>query len=508
MPISLVNNLGSLSAQARLNATGSNLNNTVQRLSSGLRINSSGDDAAGLAIANKYRSDIAVLTQGVRNANDGLSTLQIVDGGLNTISNLLDRAATLASQSASDTFTGNRDTLQQEFGNVLSEITRQAQNIGLVSGGSNNKALTTIIGGGSDTFSTANGNNGISIDLSGSANRVDAASLGLNNLNIGTGTGSVTGNRAITTLTAAETLTFQTVSSSGQLTSTTIALSAGATGANIIDAINNDATLKAAGITASLDSNNKLVLKSAGFFSVSSSVADGAGQTGIAGAGAAAGDVAITGGAYQATINNAAAAAAGSQTLSFSGAEIGYSGSSYNVNFTTSTTAATGATNAANAVNNDLVLRSKGVYAIVNKANSSQVTFVSLKNFNLGISNDATAGANNNLTAQSTTAATAATLTGGASGAKAALDAIKTAITNLGKVQGTVGSGQNRLQQAIDLATSQITNFQGAESRIRDADVTAEASNLARLSVLQQAGVAALAQANQSSQAVLSLLRG
>src|SRR5262245_9379770 len=115
MPVSLLNNLGSLASQTRLEATSSKLNQTIQRLYSGLRINSSADDAAGLAIANKYRSDIAVLNQGVRNANDGLSSLQIIDGGLNTISNLLDRAAVLSSQSASDTFSGNRDTLQQEF---------------------------------------------------------------------------------------------------------------------------------------------------------------------------------------------------------------------------------------------------------------------------------------------------------------------------------------------------------------------------------------------------------
>lgn len=507
MSFSLINNLGSLSSQSRLDATGAKLNQTIQRLSSGLRINSSGDDAAGLAIANKYRSDIAVISQGVRNANDGLSTLQIVDGGLNTISSLLDRAATLASQSASDTFSGNRDTLQSEFGKVLGEITRQAQNVGLVSGGSNNKALTTIIGGGSDTFAASNTNNGIKVDLSGSTNQVDATALGLNSLNIGNGTGNVTGNRVITTLTAAENLTFQTVGSSGQLSSTTIALSAGATGSTIIDAINNDATLKAAGVTASLDSSNKLVVSSSNFFTVSSDLADGAGQTGIGGAAAAANDIAISGAANKVSKAVAAATAAGSQSLSFGGDEIGYSGSSYNVSFTTSTVAATGASNAATAVNNDLTLRSKGVFAIVDKANGSNVTFVSLKNFNLGISNDATAGANNNLTAQNTTAATAGTTTGGATGAKAALDAVRSAVATLGKVQGTVGAGQNQLLQAIDLATSQINNFQSAESRIRDADVSSEASNLTRLNVLQQAGVAALAQANQSSQAVLSLLR-
>jgi flagellin len=102
------------------------LQRTLARLSSGLRINSSGDDAAGLAVANKYRSDIAILNVGVRNANDGLSKLQIADGALNNISNLLDRAATLATQSASGSFDGDRTVLDSEFQNVLAEITREA----------------------------------------------------------------------------------------------------------------------------------------------------------------------------------------------------------------------------------------------------------------------------------------------------------------------------------------------------------------------------------------------
>jgi flagellin len=514
MAISLVNNLGSLSSQTKLNATGNKLNATIQRLSTGLRINSSGDDAAGLAIANKYRSDISVLSQGVRNANDGLSTLQIIDGGLNTISNLLDRASTLASQSASDTFTGNRDTLHSEFSKILSEITRQADNIGLSASGNtnanaNNRSLSTVIGGGSQSFSTSNSNNAVAIDLSGSANRVDATSLSLNTLNIGTGSGSITGAQALTTLSTAETLTFQTVGSSGALTTSTVALSSGATASNVVDAINNDSTLKAAGLTASLDSSNKLVLTSASFFTVQSTDADGAGQTGIAGSSAAAGDIAVTGAANYRTLTvSAAAGTPGTQTLSFTGSEIGYSGSAKTVTFAAAAAAATGAANAIAAVNNDLTLRGQGVFAVANKADSSQIQIVSLKNFNLAVSSTSSAAADNNIDALDVpTAATAGTTTGGATGAKTALDSIKTAITNLGKVQGTVGAGQNRLQQAIELATSQITNFQAAESRIRDADVAAEASNMSRLNVLQQAGVAALAQANQSSQAVLSLLR-
>jgi flagellin len=278
---SLVNNVSSSYSQTALSGTSANLNKTLQRLSSGLRINRSGDDAAGLAIANAFRSDISILSQGVRNANDGLSTLQIVDGGLNTISGLLDRAASLAAQSASGTFAGDRDTLQAELDNVTAEITRQAGNIGLSGAGIDTDddkyvaELEVYIGGGPAADATGNS---VTIDLSAAA--VDATTLAVDGLDI-----------------------------------------------------------------TDVD------------------------------------------------------------------------------------------------------------------------------------------------------------------GAKDAIAAIKDAVKALGTVQGQVGAGQNNLSQAIDLASAQITNFQAAESAIRDADIAAEASNMARLATLQQAGVSALAQANQSSQALLSLLR-
>jgi flagellin len=128
---SVVNNIGSVNAQTELAKTNLGLQKTLARLSSGLRINNSGDDAAGLAVANKFRSDVAILTVGVRNANEGLSKLQIADGALNNISNLLDRAATLATQSASGAFAGDRAVLDNEFQNVLSEIDREASVAGL-----------------------------------------------------------------------------------------------------------------------------------------------------------------------------------------------------------------------------------------------------------------------------------------------------------------------------------------------------------------------------------------
>ena len=132
MSYSFQTNVTSLLAQENLRVNSQFQSQTITRLTSGYRINSSADDAAGLAVANGLRSDTAELTQGVQNANNGVSILQIIDGGLNNISNILDRLKTLATESASSTFSGDRATLNNEYQSLLTEITRQASNIGLV----------------------------------------------------------------------------------------------------------------------------------------------------------------------------------------------------------------------------------------------------------------------------------------------------------------------------------------------------------------------------------------
>ena len=173
MAFTIQTNVNSLIALDNLRVNGDFQSRTIQRLTSGFRINSSGDDAAGLAVANQFRSDIAELTQGVRNANDGISTLQIVDGGLNNISKLLDRLKALATKSASDTFLGDRATLDAEFGTLLTEIDRQAANIGLNTGGVNNTAALAVFIGGGDVQA----NSQVTIDLTTAV--VDAAGLGV-----------------------------------------------------------------------------------------------------------------------------------------------------------------------------------------------------------------------------------------------------------------------------------------------------------------------------------------
>ena len=201
MSLSLQTNVTSLVAQQNLEVNTNSLDNAITQLTSGFRINSAGDDAAGLAVANGYRADVAELQQGVQNANEGTATLQTIDGGLTNISNILDQLQSLATESASGTFQGDRATLNQEFTTLLGEINRQAANIGLASGGGattgsvNNNVISVFIGGG-DT----QGDSQVTINLSGSANIVDSSGLGITNDKVDTAAHAQT---AITDITAA-----------------------------------------------------------------------------------------------------------------------------------------------------------------------------------------------------------------------------------------------------------------------------------------------------------------
>ncbi|MGH9694734.1 MAG: hypothetical protein ACRD5Z_11360, partial [Bryobacteraceae bacterium] len=256
--ISLQTNVDSLNAQRNLGVDNQFQSKTIQQLTSGYRINSSGDNAAGLAIANGLRSSVAELTQGVANANDGVSQLQIVDGGLSNISTILDRLKTLATQSASGTFTGDRATLNQEYQGLVSEITRQATNINLQSGGTFNTALNVYVGGGSNASNAS-----VSIDLSGAHNAVDANSLGLVGSDVLGGTVGGVGfsgntvrldNPATKFLAAGtQTSTFNYTDSTGNTQSRNVVVSGGATGIDgnaVISQLNSG--LAGTGITASI----------------------------------------------------------------------------------------------------------------------------------------------------------------------------------------------------------------------------------------------------------------
>jgi flagellin len=422
MSFTINTNMASLQAQSYLQETSDFQSKTLQRVTSGLRIVQAGDDAAGLAIANGYRSDQAVLTQGVRNANDALSQLQIMDGGMSNISKLLDRARTLATESASDTFSGNRTVLNNEFADVMAEIDRQAQNIGLDNNGQFAATLKVFIGGGKDGSGNAQNiidHGSVSLALGGA--KVDTLGLGLTkNLKatVSTGTVDVSGGaKAI----------LDAANSGAGTPSVTFRLAVGTSTV--------DVTVNTTNLTSDADFVNRL---NAGIQAASSST------SGVAAANVHA---AISGGAL--TFTSTVEGATAGQGMAFSVTAVDNGAASV---FNTKATATAAAAEA------------------------------SAHNYSYSIA-DMTS-------------------------AESAVSALSKATQQLGLAQATVGRGENVLNYAVNLAQSQSTNMAAAESRIRDADLAAEAANMTKAQILLQAGVAALAQANAAPQQVLTLLRG
>jgi flagellin len=497
MSISIQTNYASLVAQQNLSTNSAFQTRTITRLTSGFRINQSGDDAAGLAVANKYRSSVSELTQGVLNANDGVSSLQIADGGLNNITMMLDRLKTLATQSASTTFTGNRSNINVEYQQLVTDITRQASNIGLDSGGRYNTLNNVYIGGGSNSTNAQ-----VTIDLSGSTNAVDATSLGLSNTSVLGGGTELTGGTAnavrldapgglflkSTANDGAQSFTFNLVNANGTAKTVTASVtgpSAGLTKDQVLSQLNG--TLNQYGITAQVGGDGQLQFGGATAFTVTTGAESGTAATAPI---ATAASTAINTGVYSA--GNQAFTQGVAEKLTFQNGQ----------QTATVTLDGTAPDMASTMAQINAQTAALGIYAVANPAGTG-ISFQSAGNFT--VSTDTAAGVFTNAGGQAITApTTAGTATGNA---LAALTAINTALTQLGDVQSKVGAGQNKLTYAMDLANSQITNFSAAQSRIRDADVASEAANLTKAQVLQQASIAAMAQANQAPQAVLALLK-
>ena len=532
MSFSINTNIASLSAQNYLRVNSDFQTKTINRVTSGLRIVQSGDDAAGLAIANGYRSDEAVLTQGVQNANSGLSQLQIMDGGISNISQLLDRARTLATQSASGTFTGDRTVLNSEFQSVLTEINRQAQSIGLNQGGTFATNLSVFIGGGKGATSSAVINNGsVNVDLSKST--VDSQSLGL------TGYGYQTAaliNAFFTTYGGASGATsalkfFGAGFSDASAVSVNVnTLGVGDVNA-LVTAINagiqaagqggtpQASAFKAANIVASADSSGHINFTSTtNAFQVTD---DGSAQSqallseapGVPVFGYAQGTYRnnTTGLGFTTMVAN------DSQKLTFSADNAGAL-QKLDVTLSGATTQAQAVATINAALQASNVPALQGIVAVVDSAGT--IGFTSPKAFNLTIgAEQLSTGATDNKGITTSAGTTVVASVPGADtitfnsavdtifGAQSAVTALSNAVAALGKAQAVVGKGENQFNYAINLAQSQLTNLGTAESRIRDADMAAEAANLTKAQILLQAGVAALAQANAAPQNVLALLK-
>ena len=501
MPQVITTNLASLNAQRNLNTSQSGLATALQRLSSGLRINSARDDAAGLAISQRLTSQINGLNQAVRNANDGISLAQTAEGALQESGNILQRIRQLAIQSANDSNSAaDRKALQAEVAQLTSELNRIANTTTF-----NGKK---ILDGSftSQKFQVgADANQTIDVTIS-DARATALGNYGYDSTNNTAAQGIEVATTAGATL-AANNFKAQAISINGSLGQSTISaatLVAGTTARTIATEVNN--VTGSTGVTATARTTATISsLSAAGTFSfnlygqnttavqISATVTSTSdltalrdainaqtGLTGITAEGTGATLNLIQAEGYNVSLENVIAT--GTATLSFAGSE----GAGVTLGAAAGTDSST--------VGGQVTFNSENAFTL-----SSSVAGAAGGLF--GAAAAADAGVTGTLAAVGSV--TIATQTG-ANSAIAVLDA---AIQKLTAIRADLGAVQNRFGSTISNLETTSENLEAARSRVRDADFAAETAALTRGQILQQAGTAILAQANALPNGVLALLR-
>jgi flagellin len=478
-------NIASLNAQRNLNASQSSLDVALQRLSSGLRINSAKDDAAGLAISTRFTAQIRGMNQAARNANDGISLAQTAEGALGEVTNNLQRLRELALQSANSTNSvTDRASLQAEASQLISEITR-------VGSQTQFNGLNLLDGSFTGAQFQVGANANQTIDL-GTLADARASALGAHTL---TGTGTVAGavvgaaTNGVTAVTSATAFTITT--NAGTSSAVTYAANAGA------DAIATAISAAASSVGVSATASNSTTLSG---LSAAGTISFTLNGQAVSAAVASVND-----------LSSLVSAINGVQTTT--GVTAAFSSTSSKASITLSTTDGRNillSTFANSTAGNDSVsfggttLTEGGtVTAVKTGIVSLASTQGPMATANASAQVFANAGVNN-----STFASVAALDISTAGGAQNAIAAVDAAMGQVNTSRGALGAYQNRFMSAVASIQTTAENLTASRSRILDADFAAETANLTRAQILQQAGTAMLAQANAVPNNVLTLLRG
>lgn len=493
-------NIASLNSQRNLNSSQSALSTSLQRLSSGLRINSAKDDAAGLAISERFTSQVRGNNQAARNANDGISLAQTAEGGLSTAGDLLQRIRELSVQSANGSNSASdRKSIQNEVAALASELNRVAtstqfngQNVldGTLTNtqfqvGANSNQTINI--GVQSAKATDIGNNTIKpADIAGSQSQAIA---GLAN-----------------NVAADETLNI----SSGAGVSTQVFVKTGDSAKAIAESTN--ATTGTSGVSAQA----KTVATISG-------IADGSVQFELRGANSLAND---------------ANSKAVTISANVSGGDLSSLAQAINAQSATTNVTATIKLDATGAKELELS-DNTGNDIQINETDATANTAMAAAQIRGSDLGDGTAGAGVAMAGQATvggrvefssdsgfsitstsTVVTGATTVGSSlssvsnidvstvEGANDALLTIDAALNSINSNRAALGAIQNRFASTISNLQTTTENLSASRSRIQDTDFAAETALLTRGQILQQAGTAILAQANSLPNGVLSLLRG
>ncbi|TCI62926.1 flagellin [Exiguobacterium sp. SH0S2] len=457
------NNMNAMNAHRNMSFNTTQTGKSMEKLSSGLRINRAGDDAAGLAISEKMRGQIRGLDQATRNSQDSISLIQTAEGALNETHSILQRMRELAVQSGNDTNTvDDRNEIQKEISQLTSEVDRisattEFNTKKLLNGESGSKAnfgananvlmasaseqaaagtyavTTTVEAEQAATGGTAFGNAAISAGLGG------PQSIRINNQDISFN--AVTGDAA-------------------------------ATAANFINAVNSaNVGLTAGGDEGGIDLNSLKFGSDQSITIEASAITAAMGLTTSAVANTTAIGVDVAG-----TIGGVAASGKGT-TLSGTGTATGVS-----VTLTNTSAADTAG------ARGDVVVTQNALTAQIG-ANADQnisISISSMSSSDLGI-------AGLDLTSQS--------------GANSAITLVDNAIKSVSGERSKLGSVQNRLEHTINNLSVGAENLQAAESRVRDVDMAKEMMSFTKNNILNQAAQAMMAQSKSQPEAVLQLLR-
>jgi len=505
MPQVINTNIASLNAQRNLSTSQNSLQTALQRLSSGLRINSAKDDAAGLAISERFTSQIRGMDQARRNANDGVSLAQTGESSLEQMGNILQRVRELAVQSANATNTASdRQAINSEVTQLTSELDRFAQTTefnGLKIFDGSFGSATYQVGANANqtiTATTTNfrtsqyGNNNVGgstqvqgISGTGTGSAITGAVVGTAGTATifgGAGSGSITVTTADSANTIATKINGQSQTGVKATAKTDAYIALGSTGSYAIDVLGSNTTVQtvsfnlsatntAAGLSAAVTAFNNASsttgvtaqLDSTGT-KIQLTVADGSNLSlGKATTGSTAGAISVSGLNNGAASGISAIAAASSGTITIGGS-------------------ITLSSDKAHSLQNTGASFTAGVFSNVSSVTTSTVLSSSLQSVN---TLDVTTVAN-------------ATL---------AITIADNALSVVNNQRASFGALQSRFESTVSNLTTSAENMSAARSRIRDADFAAETASLTRAQILQQAGVAMLSQANALPNSVLSLLK-
>jgi flagellin len=460
MALGVLNNISAIYAQNNLSNTQASLSKTLQQLSSGSRINSGADDAAGLSLANGLQASATALSQSAKNAAEGVDFLQVADGALAQVTSLLNRAVTLATEAGNGTLNSSQTSAaNSEYQKILGEVDT-------INSNTEYNGIQTFAQNAAYTVGNANDTIKIGTGAVGDYMQVDYADG--TSLKIGNSNGTTVGATLL--------------SATPKLSDLAKAINAGS-GSTVASVVNNQlvltggASIDAAG-TPALTSTNTIAAGSTAVQVGSASNTLGAVSGLSVSYGGASTSLLVADTTLQAVMNDINTHVhAGLATISGNNLVLA-SGASISGTFTETQAAAGTGTNQSVAI-----FTSDGT---LNKSYNNASTDV-IK---------ADSGALN-----------LAGTTLDAAHAQAALSAINAAITSVAASRGTIGANINTLTAVENVMTTQSTNTLAAQNDVTATDYGQATSDMSKFQILSQTGIAALAQANQSQQLITKLLQ-